>query len=83
MHILLGGKIQISLKLDFCGANKVDILNQRPQLRKNRQILVNKAKGILLTSCQFQNSYSFKLNLTPQYHILISLNEFCREMRFK
>ena len=81
MHFLEGGKIQISLKLDLCGANEVDIWNQRPRLRRNRLILVDKAGGILLTSCQFRNTYSFtSLQFTPQYHMLISLIEFCREM---
>ena len=61
VHFLEVGKIQISLKLDFCGANEDDIWNQRPRLRRNRLILVDKAGGILLTSCQFRNTYSFTI----------------------
>ena len=38
VHFLEGGKIQISLKLDLCGANEVDIWNQRFRLRRNRLI---------------------------------------------
>ena len=45
VHFIEGGKIQISLKLDLCGANEVDIWNQRPRLRRNRLILVDKAGG--------------------------------------
>ena len=37
--------MQISLKLEVCGKNKVDIRNQRPRLRRNRLILVEKAGG--------------------------------------
>ena len=37
--------MQISLKLVFCVANEVDIRNERPRLRRNRLILVEKAGG--------------------------------------
>ena len=37
--------MQISPKLEVCGENKVDIRNQRPRLRRNRLILVEKAGG--------------------------------------
>ena len=44
MHIPESGKIQISSKFELCGANKVDIQNQRPRLRRNKLILVGKAE---------------------------------------
>ena len=40
-------------KLDLCSANKVDIRNQRPRLRRNRLILVNKAGGFCRTAPVF------------------------------
>ena len=38
-------EIAISPKLKVCGAKEVDIRNQRPRLRRNRLILVEKAGG--------------------------------------
>ena len=35
-------EIAISPKVELCGANEVDIRNQRPRLRRNRLILVEK-----------------------------------------
>ena len=35
--------MQISPKLEVCGAKEVDIRNQRPRLRRNRLFLVEKA----------------------------------------
>ena len=56
--------MQISLKLELCGANEVDIRNQRPQLRRNRLILVEKAGGgILSTSSEILVALQF--NFTP------------------
>ena len=37
--------MQISPKLEVCGKKEVDIRNQRPRLRRNRLILVEKAGG--------------------------------------
>ena len=39
------GKMQTSPKLEICGENEIDIRNQRPCLRRNRLILVEKAGG--------------------------------------
>ena len=39
-------EIAISPKLELCGANEVDIRNQRPRLRRNRLILVKKSRGL-------------------------------------
>ena len=50
--------MQISLKLEVCGKNKVDIRNQRPRLRRNRLILVEKAGGgIFFSSAQLSISH--------------------------
>ena len=38
-------EISISPKLEVCGKKEVDIRNQRPRLRRNRLILVEKAGG--------------------------------------
>ena len=43
---LLFEEIWISPKLEVCGAREVDIRNQRPRLRRNRLILVEKAGGV-------------------------------------
>ena len=45
MHILEGGKLQISAKLEICGSNEVYIRNQRPRLRRTNLFLVKKTKG--------------------------------------
>ena len=45
MQISVGGKMQISPKLEFCGSNDDDIRNQRPRLRRNTLFLVEKAGG--------------------------------------
>ena len=45
MHVPEGGKMPISPKQEVCGAKEVDIRNQRPRLRRNRLILVEKAGG--------------------------------------
>ena len=37
-----GGKMQISPKPGPCSENEVDIRNQRPRLRRNKLILVEK-----------------------------------------
>ena len=42
---LLFEEIPLSPKLEVCGENEVDIRNQRPRLRRNRLILVEKAGG--------------------------------------
>ena len=42
---LLFEEIPLSPKLEFSGVNEVDIRNQRPRLRRNRLILVEKAGG--------------------------------------
>ena len=42
---LLFEEIWISPKLEVCGTKEVDIRNQRPRLRGNRLILVEKAGG--------------------------------------
>ena len=42
---LLFEEIWISPKLEVCGAKEVDIRNQRPRLRRNRLIVVEKAGG--------------------------------------
>ena len=46
MHISDGGKMQISPKLEVCGAKEVDIRNQRPRLRRNSLFLGRKARGV-------------------------------------
>ena len=43
-------EIPLSPKLKVCGENKVDIRNQRPRLRRNRLILVEKGGGIFFRS---------------------------------
>ena len=48
VHIPEGGNMQISPKLEVCGAKEVDIRNQRPRLRRNSLILVEKAGGCSL-----------------------------------
>ena len=40
MHFQVGGKMQISLELEFCRANQDQIRNHRPRLRRNTLILV-------------------------------------------
>ena len=42
---LLFEEIPFSPKLEVCGQKEVDIRNQRPRLRMNRLILVEKAGG--------------------------------------
>ena len=42
---LLFEETAISPKLEVCGKKEVDIRNQRPRLRRNRLILVEKAGG--------------------------------------
>ena len=42
---LLYEEIPLSPKLEVCGENEVDIRNQRPRLRRNRLIVVEKAGG--------------------------------------
>ena len=42
---LLFEEIVISPKLELCRANQDQIRNQRPRLRRNRLILVEKAGG--------------------------------------
>ena len=44
---LLFEEIALSPKLGFCRANKVDIRNQRPRLRRNRLILMKKKVGVV------------------------------------
>ena len=50
-------EIAISPKLELCGANEVDIRNQRPRLRRNRLILVKKSRGVVnqLQCINFKN----------------------------
>ena len=46
-------EISISPKLEVCGKKEeVDIRNQRPRLRRNRLILVEKAGGIFFRSTE-------------------------------
>ena len=42
---LLFEEIVISQKLELCGANEIDIRNQRPRLRRNRLILASQHNG--------------------------------------
>ena len=70
----------MSLKLDLCDPNEVDIWNQRPRLRRNRLILVVKAGGFCWPVSSSEILVALQFNFTPQYHMLISLIEFCREM---
>ena len=46
MSLLEIEEIPLSPKLEVCDENEVDIRNQRPRLRRNRLILVEKAGGI-------------------------------------
>ena len=45
MQISIGGKMQISPKLELCRANQDQIRNQRPRLRRNRLFLGRKEGG--------------------------------------
>ena len=45
---LLFEEIPLSPKREVCGENEVDIRNQRPRLRRNRRILIEKAGGFSL-----------------------------------
>ena len=45
MYVTLIREIVISPKLELCGANEVNIRNQRPRLRRNRLILASQRNG--------------------------------------
>ena len=70
MQISLGGKMQISLKLELCRANQDQIRNQRPRLRRNRLVLGRKEGGFP-TSAIFSTIYTifyyFRNSLTILY----------------
>ena len=44
MHILEGGKMQLSLKLEVLNAKEVNSWNQRSRLRRNSLFLVEKLR---------------------------------------
>ena len=56
MQISLGGKMQISLKLELCRVNQDQIRNQRPRLRRNRLFLGRKEGGVFPTSAEFSTN---------------------------
>ena len=59
---LLFEEIPLSPKLEVCGKNKVDIRNQRPLLRRNRLILVEKAGGGIFFNSTKLPSYNIPLS---------------------
>ena len=52
MQISLGGKMQISLKLELCRVYQDQIRNQRPRLRRNRLFLGRKEGGGFPDQCR-------------------------------
>ena len=71
---LLFEEIPLSPKLEVCGENEVDIRNQRPRLRRNRLILVERARGIFFRSTEiFIKSFKIIANAKLIKYIIIIL----------